>query len=100
VIVEGMLAQKPVIATRAGGATEIIRDEVDGILVSPGSVSEMRAALERLQNDPALRRQIAEAGKQRALQAYSLDTSIRGTAAALAYVRGSSPESPLDDAVP
>jgi len=99
VIVEGMLAQKPVIATRAGGAAEIIRDQVDGILVSPGSVSEMQAALERLQNNPALRRRMAEIGKQRALQSYSVEALIQGTATVLASLRDSSRANPLDEEV-
>ena len=36
-IVEGMMADKPVVASRAGGATEIIEDKVNGYLVPPGN---------------------------------------------------------------
>ena len=87
VIVEGMLARKPVIATRAGGAAEIIRDQIDGILVTPGSVSEMHSALERLQTDPALRMRMAQAGRQRAEASYSAEALIRNTATVLKSLR-------------
>jgi len=35
VVVEGMLARRPVIATRTGGVPEIIEDGVSGILITP-----------------------------------------------------------------
>lgn len=71
VIVEGMLAVKPVIATRAGGAMEIVAEGVSGVLVSPGSSEEMRLAIERLVQDPALCAQLARAGRARAEQNFS-----------------------------
>ena len=40
VIVEGMLARKPVIATRAGGALEIIDEGVTGLLVTPAGTPD------------------------------------------------------------
>ncbi len=43
VIVEGMLARKPVIATRAGGALETIDEGVTGLLVAPGDVAALKA---------------------------------------------------------
>ncbi|MEX3977265.1 glycosyltransferase family 4 protein, partial [Paraburkholderia caribensis] len=36
VIVEGMLARRPVVAARAGGVVEIIDDGVNGVMCSPG----------------------------------------------------------------
>lgn len=43
----------PVIATRTGGLPEQIHEDVTGILVSPGSVSELASAIEMLLDDPA-----------------------------------------------
>jgi glycosyltransferase involved in cell wall biosynthesis len=78
VIVEAMLARKPVIATRAGGAVEIIRDGTNGLLVSPGSVPELRAAIQRLLADSVLARRLGEAGRSRAEEAFSQVASFEG----------------------
>lgn len=53
VIVEGMLAGRPVVASRAGGVPEILSDGVTGLLVTPGDAGDLARALERLR-DPAL----------------------------------------------
>ena len=45
VIVEGMLAGKPVIATRGGGASEILSDRNTGHLVTPNDAQEIAAAI-------------------------------------------------------
>jgi glycosyltransferase involved in cell wall biosynthesis len=72
VIVEAMLARKPVIATRAGGALEIVQDGTNGLLVSPGSVPELRAAIQRLLTDPVLANRLGQAGRSRAEEAFSV----------------------------
>jgi glycosyltransferase involved in cell wall biosynthesis len=73
VIVEGMLAGKPVIATRAGGAMEIIEDGGSGLLVTPGSVEELRLAIEWLLAYPDAALTLAETGRQRAREVFSLE---------------------------
>jgi glycosyltransferase involved in cell wall biosynthesis len=78
VIVEGMLAGKPVIATRAGGAMEIIADHQSGLLVTPGSVSELRDAIEYLLANTEKAKQMADAGALRARDAFSLEVLFRG----------------------
>lgn len=45
VILEAMLAARPVVATRGGGVSEIMLDQVTGQLVEPGDVDEMAAAI-------------------------------------------------------
>ena len=74
VILEGMLARKPVIATRAGGAAEIITDRENGILVTPGSVTELFSAIELLSNNRKLSEEVAAAGRLRAESAFSMET--------------------------
>jgi glycosyltransferase involved in cell wall biosynthesis len=78
VIIEAMLAGKPVIATRAGGAMEIIEHGDSGLLVSPGSVSELRTALEKLLSDPGLAHRLTVAGRRRAEEAFSLEAMFDG----------------------
>jgi glycosyltransferase involved in cell wall biosynthesis len=72
VIIEGMLARKPVIATRAGGAIEIVNDRQTGLLVTPGSVTELCRAIELLYRDSKTSGQLASAGRHRAVSAFSL----------------------------
>jgi glycosyltransferase involved in cell wall biosynthesis len=83
VIVEGMLAGKPVIATRAGGAREIIEDGESGLLVSPGSSAEMRFAMERLGQDRELRSMLSQAGRARAGRFFSVAAMRSGIARAI-----------------
>lgn len=66
VIVEGLAAGAPVIATRGGGPSEIITDGVDGILVTPGDPHELAGALRRLLDDDDLREQLRRNGLARA----------------------------------
>ena len=55
VVVEGLVAGLPVIATRDGGPGEIITDGVDGLLVRNRDVDHLAAALRRVRDDPDLR---------------------------------------------
>jgi len=48
VVVEGMAAGLAVIAAAAGGPLEIVDPEVDGLLVAPGDVAALAAAMRRL----------------------------------------------------
>jgi glycosyltransferase involved in cell wall biosynthesis len=60
VILEGMAAEVPVIAARAGGPAEILRDDVTGLLYEPGNADALAAAMLRMR-DPALRERLASA---------------------------------------
>lgn len=68
VVVEGMVAGIPVIASDAGGPAEIITDGVDGILTSPGDAAALADAMRRLHNDPSLRHTLAARGRKTALR--------------------------------
>lgn len=47
-MVEALAAGAPVIALNAGGAQDIVRNGIDGVLVSEPSVDSLRAAVERV----------------------------------------------------
>ena len=70
---EAMAAGKPVIASRMGGLTEIIRDEIDGILVEPGDVGRLSIALDRMLADPERARTMGMAGRGRVAETFSED---------------------------
>jgi glycosyltransferase involved in cell wall biosynthesis len=66
VIVEGMAAGLAVIAAAAGGPLEIVTSERDGLLVRPGDVAVLAAALRRLSEDVTLRQRLGSAAIERA----------------------------------
>jgi glycosyltransferase involved in cell wall biosynthesis len=68
VALEAMSAGRPVIASRIGGLSEIISDEEDGILVEPGDVEALRAALARVLAQSDVRTRLGEAARLRAAE--------------------------------
>jgi glycosyltransferase involved in cell wall biosynthesis len=64
---EAMAYGRPVVASAVGGLLDAVVDGVDGVLVPPGDVAELRAALERLLGDAALRAELGRAARARAV---------------------------------
>lgn len=68
----------PIVATRAGGIPEIVQHEYNGYLISPGAVSELAMAVNRLLADPQLARQLGQNGRQRVAEQFSLQSMVQG----------------------
>ena len=66
VALEAMAAGTPVVASRVDGLSEIVQDEISGLLVEPGDAPALATGLRRLCLDPALRRRLADGGESRA----------------------------------
>lgn len=77
VIVEGMMAGKPVIATTGGGASEIIQDGKTGCLVPPGDSAALATTLRRLIKHPDEAARLGMAGRLCATERFSVDGMIR-----------------------
>lgn len=88
VIAEGMLADRPVVASAAGGALEIVDDGVNGLLTPRGDVRSLVAALSSLIADPTLARRLAEAGLESARRRFRLEDKVREIDELLARVAG------------
>jgi glycosyltransferase involved in cell wall biosynthesis len=73
VIVEALLAGKPVVATRGGAPAEIIEDGVTGVLVNPGEPAELAAAIQSLLADPLRASRMAAKGQEIVSKRYALD---------------------------
>ncbi len=84
VLVEGMLAGRPVIATRAGGVPEIITDGENGLLVTPGDAAALAGAIARLQADPALAAVLAARGGAVARERFTVGAMVAAMQKALA----------------
>lgn len=78
--IEAMAAGLPVVSTTAGGTPEVVDDGVTGLLVEPGKADRLTEALLRLAKDPALRRRMGEAGRARALERFTEERMLEGTA--------------------
>lgn len=66
-LLEGMAAGLPTLAHDIPGARELLRDGVDGLLLPVGDVDAYAAALQRLCQEPLLRRRLGQAARERAL---------------------------------
>lgn len=76
VVIEGMAAGLPVIASAEGGPAEIIADGIDGLLCPPGDVEALASLLARLAADPQERERLGQAARVRALD-FSSDVVAR-----------------------
>lgn len=73
VYLEANLAGKPVIAGDSGGIRDAISDGVSGLLVEPEDLFEIRMAIERLAADSALRAELGNKGRERAVTKFRWD---------------------------
>jgi len=76
VIAEAMERGAAVVATRSGGATEIVEDGVSGFLIAKRAPEELAARLLTLGTDNALRARFAEAGRRRVEVHFNLERQV------------------------
>lgn len=69
-VVEAMAWGLPVVTTDVGAVAEAVLPGRTGLLVEPADPSSLRAALQRLVDDPALRHELGRNGRQRAEEVY------------------------------
>jgi glycosyltransferase involved in cell wall biosynthesis len=91
VFVEAMLAGVPVVATRMGGAEEIL-SEGGGELV-PAEPGALASALERLITDRRRREDIGRRGQELARASYTVERGVRELAVVLSEIEGADPRS-------
>ncbi len=76
VIVEGMLARRPVIATHAGGVSEILRDGETGVLAPPGDATALATAVRGLLDDPVRADRLGAAGRAHAERHFTVSAMV------------------------
>lgn len=72
-LIEAMSYQKPVVATRCGGPSEIVIDQQTGFLTPSGDAIVLADRLRELLIHPDLRRQMGQAGRRHVKESYSRD---------------------------
>jgi glycosyltransferase involved in cell wall biosynthesis len=76
-VLEAMAAGKTIIATRVGEIPNMLDTDVNGLLVAPGSVAELRAAMIRLLGNPSLRSRLGANGRRKAFECFSAEVMAR-----------------------
>lgn len=77
VAAEALLCETPVVAFRSGGLTDVIQDDMTGILVTPGDPMELAKALDRVLDNPTEAADFGKAGRMYALSAFAPESAAR-----------------------
>ena len=75
-LMEAMAMEVPCVSTCIAGIPELICDGLDGLLVPPSSADALASAIQRLIEDPPLRRKLGVAGRKRVCEFYNLRKNI------------------------
>ena len=75
-ILEAMAAGRPVVATRVGSVSELVRDEETGLLIPPGDPEALAEALQTMIADSRKRQQFAAKAFEVVRARYSFDRTL------------------------
>jgi glycosyltransferase involved in cell wall biosynthesis len=81
VIIEGMAAGKPIIATNGGGVPEIVDDGKTGILIPMGDVQAMAQSICRVLANPSLAADMGVRGRERVRDYFTIERKARNVEA-------------------
>ena len=73
---EAMAMKVTVIATRVGGLPEVVDDGATGILVPPEDAASLSAAIKYLIENPGIRKQMGEKGRDRVERQFTVEKNI------------------------
>src|SRR6266571_1364574 len=75
-VYEYMAAGLPVVASRAGQLEKLIEGGVTGLLVPPGDVGALAAALQRVRREPELGRRLGQAARAKVFRDHTWDEAV------------------------
>jgi glycosyltransferase involved in cell wall biosynthesis len=81
-LMEAMAMEIPCVSTSIAGIPELIRHNVDGLLVPASSVEALTAAIDQLVTDAELRRNLAASARARVIDCYNLPHNLQLLASA------------------
>ena len=73
VAIEALAAERPVVATNAGGTRTVVQDGLSGYVVAIGDTEALAGRLAALARDPALREQLGSAGSAHVRERFGID---------------------------
>lgn len=94
VFMEAMASGIPCVAPRITGIPELIRDGVDGLLVTPANIEELAAAIAQMMDRPEMRRQMALSSRERVLDKYNLQKNVAHLAKIFSHYAGKNGDPP------
>jgi glycosyltransferase involved in cell wall biosynthesis len=71
VILEAMAMQLPVVSTRHSGIPEVIKNGVNGLLVSPADADDLAYAIATLIDDPFMRSRLGKLGRKTVMERFN-----------------------------
>ena len=84
VFLEAMAFARPIVAAAAGGSTDLVEHNVNGLLIPPRDQAALAKALDQLLRDPTLRSTLGQRGAEIARHKYRFDLFQSQFAAILA----------------
>jgi len=76
-VYEYMAAGLPIVASQLGQIEKLIEPEIDGLLVPPGDVPALVAALERLKGNPELRLRLGQTARAKVIRDHTWDGAVQ-----------------------
>ena len=76
VLMEAMAMERPCLSSNLMGIPELIENGVNGVLIRPADLDDLVRGLRLLLDDPALRRRMGVAARQRVVRDYNLQTNV------------------------
>jgi mannosyltransferase len=73
---EAMAAGAALVAARSGAAECVVSDGETGMLVPPGDVDALIAAIEPLMRDPQMAADLGRRGRARVVAQFDIDTEV------------------------
>jgi glycogen(starch) synthase len=99
-ILEAMASGLPVVSCRAVGVMDCLRDGENGLMVEPGDVPALAAALRRVCTDADLRRALAETALEECRRVYSWEAVAERIMGVYEGLRGARPDTGFDPVLP
>lgn len=78
VAMQAMAAEVPVVSSNVGGMPEVVRDDINGLLVPPGDPAALAIAVNSLLGDAALCRRLGENGRRIVETEFTVAAMVKG----------------------